>query len=144
MPMLSRTHGQTASPTTMGKEMAIFAYRLARQRKQVRMGGARWATAAWLEGIRGSCVFARRCGWLTNPHTRRSSAPSPARASCRTPSTAGGLRAAVRQDGRRGGQLQRPHERLPRDRLAGRFPGGRLTFYDLKTAALRTAGPCLD
>jgi len=30
--MLSRTHGQTASPTTMGKEMAIFAYRLARQR----------------------------------------------------------------------------------------------------------------
>lgn len=35
MPMLSRTHGQTASPTTMGKEMAIFAYRLARQRKQV-------------------------------------------------------------------------------------------------------------
>ncbi len=36
MPMLSRTHGQTASPTTMGKEMAIFAYRLARQRKQVR------------------------------------------------------------------------------------------------------------
>ena len=36
MPMLSRTHGQTASPTTMGKELAIFAYRLARQRKQVR------------------------------------------------------------------------------------------------------------
>lgn len=35
VPMLSRTHGQTASPTTMGKEMAIFAYRLARQRKQV-------------------------------------------------------------------------------------------------------------
>jgi hypothetical protein len=33
--MLSRTHGQTASPTTMGKEMAIFAYRLARQRQQV-------------------------------------------------------------------------------------------------------------
>jgi adenylosuccinate lyase len=25
--MLSRTHGQTASPTTMGKEMAVFAYR---------------------------------------------------------------------------------------------------------------------
>ena len=36
VPMLSRTHGQTASPTTMGKELAIFAYRLARQRKQVR------------------------------------------------------------------------------------------------------------
>jgi adenylosuccinate lyase len=34
-PMLSRTHGQTASPTTMGKEMAIFAHRLARQRSQI-------------------------------------------------------------------------------------------------------------
>ena len=34
-PMLCRTHGQTASPSTMGKEMAVFAFRLARQRKQV-------------------------------------------------------------------------------------------------------------
>lgn len=34
-PMLSRTHGQTASPTTLGKEMANAAYRLARQIKQV-------------------------------------------------------------------------------------------------------------
>eukprot|EP00197_Chlamydomonas_leiostraca_P002563 CAMPEP_0202857378 /NCGR_PEP_ID=MMETSP1391-20130828/341_1 /ASSEMBLY_ACC=CAM_ASM_000867 /TAXON_ID=1034604 /ORGANISM="Chlamydomonas leiostraca, Strain SAG 11-49" /LENGTH=519 /DNA_ID=CAMNT_0049536167 /DNA_START=47 /DNA_END=1606 /DNA_ORIENTATION=+ len=34
VPMLSRTHGQTASPTTMGKEMAVFAYRLKRQRDQ--------------------------------------------------------------------------------------------------------------
>ncbi|WP_333831534.1 adenylosuccinate lyase [Acinetobacter schindleri] len=33
-PMLSRTHGQTASPTTLGKEMANVAYRLARQNKQ--------------------------------------------------------------------------------------------------------------
>lgn len=33
-PMLSRTHGQTASPTTLGKEMANVAYRLARQLKQ--------------------------------------------------------------------------------------------------------------
>ena len=31
VPMLSRTHGQTASPTTVGKEMANFAYRLKRQ-----------------------------------------------------------------------------------------------------------------
>ncbi len=38
-PMLSRTHGQTASPTTLGKEMAVFAHRLARQREQV--AGAR-------------------------------------------------------------------------------------------------------
>ena len=34
-PMLSRTHGQTASPTTLGKEMANFAYRLDRQIKQL-------------------------------------------------------------------------------------------------------------
>lgn len=31
-PMLSRTHGQPASPTTLGKEMAVFAARLKRQR----------------------------------------------------------------------------------------------------------------
>jgi adenylosuccinate lyase len=35
VPMLSRTHGQPATPTTMGKEWANFAYRLARQAKQV-------------------------------------------------------------------------------------------------------------
>jgi len=33
-PMLSRTHGQTASPTTLGKEMANVAHRLRRQREQ--------------------------------------------------------------------------------------------------------------
>jgi adenylosuccinate lyase len=31
VPMLSRTHGQTASPTTLGKEMANVVYRLERQ-----------------------------------------------------------------------------------------------------------------
>jgi adenylosuccinate lyase len=31
-PMLARTHGQPASPTTLGKEMANVAYRLRRQR----------------------------------------------------------------------------------------------------------------
>ncbi|QJD70872.1 adenylosuccinate lyase [Marinobacterium sp. LSUCC0821] len=34
-PMLSRTHGQTASPSTLGKEMANVAYRLRRQIKQL-------------------------------------------------------------------------------------------------------------
>jgi len=34
-PMLARTHGQTASPTTMGKELANLVYRLARQRRQI-------------------------------------------------------------------------------------------------------------
>ncbi len=34
-PILSRTHGQTASPSTVGKEMANVAYRLQRQKKQL-------------------------------------------------------------------------------------------------------------
>jgi len=34
-PMLSRTHGQPASPTTLGKEMANFAHRLTRARAAV-------------------------------------------------------------------------------------------------------------
>jgi adenylosuccinate lyase len=35
LPMLSRTHGQPASPTTLGKEMANFAQRLARARRRI-------------------------------------------------------------------------------------------------------------
>jgi adenylosuccinate lyase len=31
VPMLARTHGQPATPTTMGKELAVLAYRLRRQ-----------------------------------------------------------------------------------------------------------------
>lgn len=34
-PMLARTHGQTASPTTLGKEMANVAYRLQAQLRKV-------------------------------------------------------------------------------------------------------------
>ncbi len=34
-PMLSRTHGQTASPTTLGKELANVVYRMKRQREQL-------------------------------------------------------------------------------------------------------------
>ncbi|UKE45780.1 adenylosuccinate lyase [Xanthomonas cerealis] len=34
-PMLSRTHGQTASPTTLGKEIANVVARLERQRRQI-------------------------------------------------------------------------------------------------------------
>ena len=35
VPMLARTHGQTASPTTVGKEIANVAVRLAKAREQV-------------------------------------------------------------------------------------------------------------
>ncbi|WP_242833483.1 lyase family protein [Desulfosporosinus youngiae] len=36
VPMLSHTHGQPASPTTIGKELAIFVYRWNRQLKLIR------------------------------------------------------------------------------------------------------------
>jgi adenylosuccinate lyase len=35
VPMLARTHGQPATPTTMGKEIAVFASRLSRQIKRI-------------------------------------------------------------------------------------------------------------
>ena len=35
LPMLSRTHGQTATPTTLGKEMAVFSARLRRQLRRI-------------------------------------------------------------------------------------------------------------
>jgi adenylosuccinate lyase len=35
MPMLSRTHGQPATPTTLGKEFAVFEERLRRQIRQI-------------------------------------------------------------------------------------------------------------
>ena len=35
LPMLSRTHGQPATPTTLGKEIANFAHRLARARGRI-------------------------------------------------------------------------------------------------------------
>ncbi len=35
VPMLSRTHGQTASPTTLGKELANVVFRLRRQRREL-------------------------------------------------------------------------------------------------------------
>jgi adenylosuccinate lyase len=35
LPMLSRTHGQPASPTTLGKELANFVHRLRRARQRV-------------------------------------------------------------------------------------------------------------
>ena len=35
VPMLARTHGQTASPTTIGKELAVFAQRLQKQSDRI-------------------------------------------------------------------------------------------------------------
>ncbi len=49
-PMLGRTHGQPAVPTTFGKEMAVFLARLKRQRKQL----AAHRFAAKLDGAIGN------------------------------------------------------------------------------------------
>ena len=35
VPMLSRTHGQPATPTTLGKELAVFVHRLRRQARRI-------------------------------------------------------------------------------------------------------------
>ena len=45
--MLARTHGQTASPTTLGKEFAVYTHRLRRQRAQL-------ATCALLGKMNGA------------------------------------------------------------------------------------------
>ncbi len=81
-PMLSRTHGQTASPTTLGKEMANVAYRLARQVKQVRevellgkINGAVGNYNAHLSAYPGldwpahSQAFVQSLGLTFNPYT---------------------------------------------------------------------------
>ncbi len=36
VPLLAHTHGQPATPTTLGKELAVFAHRLARQLRRIR------------------------------------------------------------------------------------------------------------
>jgi adenylosuccinate lyase len=63
--MLSRTHGQAASPTTFGKEMRVFESRLSRQMQQlatrtvlVKFGGA---TGNW----NAHMVAAPRIDWLS-------------------------------------------------------------------------------
>ncbi|MEK7583286.1 MAG: adenylosuccinate lyase [Patescibacteria group bacterium] len=50
VPMLARTHGQPASPTTFGKEMAVFRNRLQRQLEQLKQ----WKALAKLNGATGN------------------------------------------------------------------------------------------
>ena len=51
VPMLAHTHGQPATPVTIGKEMAVFAHRLSRQIKRVEateyLGKINGATGTW-------------------------------------------------------------------------------------------------
>ncbi|WP_294947792.1 adenylosuccinate lyase, partial [Sulfurivirga sp.] len=82
IPMLSRTHGQPASPTTVGKEFANVAYRLARQAKQLRdvqiMGKINGATGNYNAHLSAypdinwyelSEQFVRSLGLAWNPYT---------------------------------------------------------------------------
>ena len=81
-PMLSRTHGQPASPTTLGKELAVFAHRLQRQLdlfRQVeilgKMNGAVGNFNAHLvacpdvDWMALSRAFVESLGLAHNPHT---------------------------------------------------------------------------
>ncbi|MDU5308129.1 MAG: lyase family protein, partial [Varibaculum cambriense] len=51
VPMLAHTHGQPATPVTLGKEMAVFAFRLRRQLSRIEktdyLGKINGATGTW-------------------------------------------------------------------------------------------------
>jgi len=81
-PMLSRTHGQPASPTTLGKEMANVAARLVRQREQVAgvalLGKANGAVGNYnahlaaypeIDWAQHARRFVEGLGLAWNPHT---------------------------------------------------------------------------
>ncbi len=80
--MLARTHGQPASPTTVGKEMANFVHRLERQRRQFaeveilgKMNGAVGNFNAHLAACPDvdwpglAQAFVERLGLVWNPYT---------------------------------------------------------------------------
>ncbi|MCF2707474.1 adenylosuccinate lyase [Arcanobacterium haemolyticum] len=82
LPMLSRTHGQTATPTTLGKEMAVFAYRLRRQLRRIenadylgKISGATGTFGAHAVSVPGadwptiSRTFVENLGLTWNPLT---------------------------------------------------------------------------
>ncbi|MCK0715410.1 adenylosuccinate lyase [Chromohalobacter sarecensis] len=81
-PMLSRTHGQTASPTTLGKEMANVAYRLRRQLKQIEAAeilgkingavgnyNAHLTTYPEIDWVANARTFVEGLGLSFNPYT---------------------------------------------------------------------------
>ena len=82
VPMLSRTHGQPATPTTLGKELAVFVHRIQRQLTRIenqevlgKFSGATGTFAAhiaaapevdWAEQSKG---FVEHLGFTWNPLT---------------------------------------------------------------------------
>ena len=82
LPMLSHTHGQPASPTTLGKELGVFIHRMRRQINQfneVRILGkingavgnfnAHYAAYPELDWTGISKDFVESLGLVWNPHT---------------------------------------------------------------------------
>jgi adenylosuccinate lyase len=81
-PMLSRTHGQVATPTTMGKELANVVARLQRQQRQVKgaviMGKLNGAVGNYnahisaypdIDWVAASAEFVSSLGLEWNPYT---------------------------------------------------------------------------
>ncbi len=81
-PMLSRTHGQAATPTTVGKEIAVFVHRLDRQLNRIQaqeyLGKFNGATGTYsahhvaapdVDWIEISCGFVESLGLTWNPLT---------------------------------------------------------------------------
>ena len=60
VPMLARTHGQPASPTTLGKEIAVFAYRLNEQLTMLRQ--------AWVDAKFGGATGNFNAHYAAYPH----------------------------------------------------------------------------
>jgi adenylosuccinate lyase len=82
VPMLARTHGQPATPTTLGKELAVLAHRLRRQLTRIasaeylgKLNGATGTFAAHVAAVPGtdwvevSRTFVERLGLTWNPLT---------------------------------------------------------------------------
>ncbi|OLT44534.1 adenylosuccinate lyase [Serinicoccus sp. CNJ-927] len=82
VPLLAHTHGQPATPTTMGKELAVLAHRLTRQLRRVegvaylgKLNGATGTYGAHVEAVPGadwqevSRTFVEHLGLEWNPLT---------------------------------------------------------------------------
>jgi adenylosuccinate lyase len=82
VPLLARTHGQPATPTTMGKEIAVLAYRLQRQLSRIdraeylgKLNGATGTYGAHVAAVPGadwpgiSMAFVESLGLTWNPLT---------------------------------------------------------------------------
>ena len=82
VPMLARTHGQPATPTTLGKEMAVLAHRLRRQLRRIASAdylgklngatgtyGAHVAAVPTTDWVEVSRTFVEGLGLTFNPLT---------------------------------------------------------------------------